>query len=83
MTITIGNLGAVLGTQLYRPKTSPRWFLGHGFALGYLVLNLVNTSVLWWSLERENKKKRAREAEWAAIREEIVSDEDVRWLFQI
>ena len=35
MTITIGNLGAVLGTQLYRPNTSPRWYLGHGFALGY------------------------------------------------
>jgi MFS family permease len=34
--ISIGNLGAVLGTQLYRPATSPRYALGHGFALGYL-----------------------------------------------
>lgn len=36
LQISIGNLGAVLGTQLYRPATSPRFFLGHGFALGYL-----------------------------------------------
>ena len=36
LQISIGNLGAVLGTQLYRPSTSPRYFLGHGFALGYL-----------------------------------------------
>jgi hypothetical protein len=36
LQISIGNLGAVLGTQLYRPNTSPRYFLGHGFALGYL-----------------------------------------------
>ena len=26
----IGDLGAALGTQLYRPKWSPRNFVGHG-----------------------------------------------------
>lgn len=82
MTITIGNLGAVLGTQLYRPATSPRWFLGHGFALGYLFFNLVNTSLLWWSLERENKSKIARKAEADQLVGEIESDEDLRWIFQ-
>jgi len=30
MQLSIGNLGAVLGTQLYRPKWSPRFFVGHG-----------------------------------------------------
>ena len=30
MQISIGNLGPVLGTQLYRPKWSPRYFVGHG-----------------------------------------------------
>jgi hypothetical protein len=30
MQITIGDLGAALGTQLYRPKWSPRNFVGHG-----------------------------------------------------
>jgi len=30
MQIAIGNLGAILGTQLYRPKWSPRNFVGHG-----------------------------------------------------
>jgi len=83
MTITIGNLGAVLGTQLYRPKTSPRWFLGHGFALGYLVCNLLNTGLLWWSLERENKAKKARSGGGELSPDDSPhSDEDVRWLFQ-
>lgn len=83
MTITVGNLGAVLGTQLYRPKTSPRWYLGHGFALGYLVMNLVNTSVLWWCLRRENEKKRVRVAggEVPGVGT-VKSDEDVRFIFQ-
>lgn len=30
MQISVGNLGAILGTQLYRPKWSPRHFVGHG-----------------------------------------------------
>jgi hypothetical protein len=83
MTITIGNLGAVLGTQLYRPNTSPRWYLGHSFALGYLFFNLVNTGALWVLLERENRVKTARVAEGErGDTESIVSDEDVRFIFQ-
>jgi len=82
MTITIGNLGAVLGTQLYRPATSPRWFLGHGFALAYLVANLLNTSALWFCLNRENKRKVERGAEAARLVGEIRDDADLRWIFQ-
>lgn len=83
MTITIGNLGAVLGTQLYRPNTAPRWFLGHGFALGYLCANILNTSLLWFFLEKENRAKRERAAAGEAGGEGTVrSDEDVRFIFQ-
>jgi predicted Na+-dependent transporter len=83
MTITIGNLGAVLGTQLYRPNTSPRWYLGHGFALGYLVANLAVVGFLWVSLNRENRIKRDRVANGEIEPHgSIVSDEDVRWIFQ-
>ena len=57
MQISIGNCGAVLGTQLYRPNTMPRYILGHSFALGYLIANLVVVSILWWILTKENKQK--------------------------
>ena len=30
MQLSIGNLGALIGTQLYRPKWSPRFYVGHG-----------------------------------------------------
>ncbi|KAH8589733.1 MFS nicotinic acid transporter-like protein [Bisporella sp. PMI_857] len=83
MTITIGNLGAVLGTQLYRPNTSPRWFLGHGFALGYLVANIGVASVLWILLNKENRVKEQRRANVELGGEGTVkSDEDVRFIFQ-
>ena len=87
MQISIGNLGAVLGTQLYRTESAPRFFLGHGFALGYLVANLVVVSALWLVLRRENRTRDGTEAvgegggrglgevEWSG-------DDDKRWIFQ-
>ena len=30
LQISIGNVGSMIGTQLYRPKSSPRFFFGHG-----------------------------------------------------
>ena len=83
MQISIGNLGAVLGTQLYRPNTSPRFYLGHGFAIGYLVANLVVVGTLWWVLKRTNERKEG-EAHGEHINHDIMveSDEDVRWIFQ-
>jgi hypothetical protein len=37
MQIAIGNLGAVMGTQLYRPKWSPRHFVGHGMVRPFVL----------------------------------------------
>lgn len=91
MQISIGNLGAVLGTQLYRTETSPRYFLGHGFALGYLVANIIVVGILWKVLQRENvEKERVRDAQ--GIRPlmgdigdadgDFLGDKDPRWIFQ-
>ena len=85
MQISIGNLGAVLGTQLYRPKTAPRYFLGHGFALGYLVANVLVVSLTWYVLARENKRRDAllagRQKE-QLDKGEWEGDDDLRWRFQ-
>ena len=87
MQISIGNLGAVLGTQLYRTESSPRFFLGHGFALGYMVLNLVVVSTLWLVLSRENKRRDAAYGDGTELRDsgdgEWLGDEDPRWRFQL
>ncbi|KAF2755209.1 MFS general substrate transporter [Pseudovirgaria hyperparasitica] len=92
MQISIGNLGAVLGTQLYRPATMPRYLLGHGFALGYLVANVVVVAVLRSVLVRENaRKERLAAADGAGDadvnrgevegRRKIEGDERVEWRF--
>ena len=59
MQISIGNCGAIIGTQLYRTQTAPRYKLGHSFALAYLVLNIVVVTTLWFLLKKENARKDA------------------------
>ncbi|KAL2009378.1 hypothetical protein VTN00DRAFT_7572 [Thermoascus crustaceus] len=88
MQISIGNCGSVIGTQLYRTETQPRFFLGHGFALGYLIANMVVTTIQFFFLRRENAKKeqererRGLTAFMGDIGEDFQGDEDPRWIFQ-
>ncbi|KZL86051.1 major facilitator superfamily transporter, partial [Colletotrichum incanum] len=84
MQITIGNLGAVLGTQLYRSNDGPRYFVGHSFALGYLLANIVVCGILYVVLKRENTRREAIAPEVQAIGdlEDWPGDKDPRWRFQ-
>ncbi|KAK0385487.1 hypothetical protein NLU13_6667 [Sarocladium strictum] len=85
MQITIGNLGAVLGTQLYRSNDGPRFVVGHSFALGYLVANALLCAVLRWVLKRENQRKAAITTEEVHSIGSIDSwpgDSDPRWRFE-
>jgi predicted MFS family arabinose efflux permease len=85
LQISIGNLGAVLGTQLYRPNTAPRYLLGHSFALGYLFFNVVVNAVIWWYLSGENKRREASGVkggfETVGDEEDWQGDDDLRWRF--
>ena len=83
MQISIGNLGAVLGTQLYRTEFAPRFFVGHGMALAYLAANICVVSILWFLLKRENERRDALGSEIKNLEvEEWQGDDDPRWRFQ-
>ncbi|KAI1254258.1 hypothetical protein MGN70_004655 [Eutypa lata] len=84
MQISVGNLGAVLGTQLYRTNSSPRFILGHSFALGYLVLNAVVVTILGLRLRRQNKEREAIAGEIKHVGEVVdwKGDSDPRWRFE-
>lgn len=84
MQISIGNCGAVLGTQLYRAGDGPRYVVGHSVALGYLVANVAVSGVLYWLLRRENERREGVAAEVKEVGElsDWDGDEDPRWRFQ-
>ena len=46
MQMAIGNLGAILGTQLYRPKWSARNFVGHGTVRPFVFFIRIGHSTL-------------------------------------
>lgn len=92
MQISIGNCGAILGTQLYRTEMEPRYYLGNGFALGYLVANILVVGTLWYVLARENAKKERQRVEQGLstlmgdigdMEGEFLGDKDPRWVFQL
>lgn len=78
----------MLGTQLYRTETAPTYYLGHGFALGYLVANLAVVSSLWLVLKRANTRKEEEEALdlhgiGIAPGTPFSGDDDPRWKFHL
>jgi len=84
MQISIGNLGAVLGTQLYRAGDGPRYIVGHSFALGYLAAHIVVAGLLWRILKRENERRAeiAEEVKAVGDLDDWRGDSDPRWRFQ-
>ncbi|KAI1267018.1 major facilitator superfamily domain-containing protein [Xylariaceae sp. FL1019] len=84
MQISIGNIGAVVGTQLYRSNDGPRFILGHSFALGYLVANAIVVSVLAIVLKRENKRREQIGQEVKDVGEILDwgGDGDPRWRYE-
>ncbi|KAI1413948.1 MFS general substrate transporter [Hypoxylon sp. FL1857] len=84
MQISIGNLGAVLGTQLYRANDGPRFIVGHSLALAYLVANAVVVTILAIRLKRENKRREAIAEEIKHVGEVVDwrGDSDPRWRFE-
>lgn len=85
MQISIGNCGAVIGTQIYRAEDSPRFVVGHSVALGYTVVSACLTIVTWRYLARQNKKKEAEEPGSGIVGGAggLKGDEDPRWRFML
>lgn len=55
-----GNLNGVVASNIYRGKDQPRYFLGHGVVLAYMVLFLFGGSTaMKFGLSKENQKRRA------------------------
>ncbi|EMD37227.1 hypothetical protein CERSUDRAFT_115117 [Gelatoporia subvermispora B] len=88
LQISVGNTGAILGTQLYR--SAPRFFLGHAFAIGYLCLAAAAAALNWYVLARRNREKeddiqgRYRDVDLGDRETRLLlGDEHPAWKFQL
>ncbi|KZP33539.1 MFS general substrate transporter [Athelia psychrophila] len=58
MQITIGDIGAIAGSLVYRPELSKhRYRKPHIIAIGYLLFAIVVATYLWINMAYENKRR--------------------------
>jgi hypothetical protein len=64
MVISIGNLGAIIGTQLYRIPLGSienrNYHVSFGFTIVWMAIGIASASALWFGLHRANKTRLAR-----------------------
>ncbi|ANB14268.1 Tna1p [Sugiyamaella lignohabitans] len=84
--ISIGDIGAIVGCQVYRPNQAPTYPAGHGVALGFLGMSIITTLILWYTLDRENKRRdeitNGPPTDKSFITgDDFTGDDDVRWRY--
>ncbi|KAJ2548462.1 hypothetical protein EV175_004826 [Coemansia sp. RSA 1933] len=63
MLNTFGQCFATVGTQIYKTKTAPRFFMGYGVCLAFTVVMIVFAIALSIILKRENARRDAQYGE--------------------
>ncbi|KAJ3530518.1 hypothetical protein NM208_g9294 [Fusarium decemcellulare] len=68
MNITLGNLGGMIGSNIYMDREAPRYQTGYGVSLACLALAIVCTLVLRFAYEKENKRRSRMSEEEIRVR---------------
>lgn len=83
--ISIGDIGAIIGTQVYRSNQAPRYALGNGFSLGFIGLTIVSSAVLRYVLSKDNAFRQTictePEDMSYVLEDDYRGDKDPRWRF--
>ncbi|CAI2180160.1 5585_t:CDS:10 [Funneliformis geosporum] len=57
MLIAFGNVGGIIGSQIYRPNDAPLYLIGHLKSAIFLIVLICFTIVQYYYLKKLNKKK--------------------------
>jgi MFS family permease len=71
--IGVGNLGGAMASNFYRAQDSPKYLLGHGLEIGFVVAGLVAVLTLRMSYSKINSK-REKSGEAEALTDEQLAD---------
>ena len=52
-----GNVQGIVSSNIYRANQTPWYPIGHGIALMYVVLAIIGTVILRYTLKRENSRR--------------------------
>lgn len=76
--IGIGNLAALIPSNVYRTRDSPRYIMGHGVVLGMVCLGLLSAPLNAFLLKRENNMR----DEWQAEQDKLPDAEKTTFTVQ-
>lgn len=57
LIISIGNLGGIIGGQMYRADDAPAYVKGNAAALGFMCAVVIISILFKYSLDRENNRR--------------------------
>jgi hypothetical protein len=57
LQIGLGNIGGIIGSNIFIATQAPRYTTGYGTGLGLLLLGMVLCTTFWYGLKLENKKR--------------------------
>lgn len=59
-----GNIGGIIGSNIFLEKEAPKYWTGYGVCLGVSCLAIISTVILWRAYNNENgRRDRMTEAE--------------------
>lgn len=73
MMITLGNIGGIVGSNIYYAREAPNYWSGYGTSLAFLLAAIASTFVLRWSYASDNRRRDAMSPE--EIREKYTEGE--------
>ena len=59
LLISLGNLGGIIGSNIYLAKEAPHYWTGYGFSLAILVVAIIVTLILRFLYARINRQREA------------------------
>ncbi|KAL1918588.1 uncharacterized protein VTP21DRAFT_2610 [Calcarisporiella thermophila] len=74
MMISFGNIGGVLGGQIYRDEHKPHYIPGHVTNAAFLAVSFIFTVLLHLYLQRENRRRDQSERAHEGIDQRVLED---------
>lgn len=59
LLISVGNMGGIMGSNIYLEREKPKYRTGFGVSLAMCCGSVIMTFVLRWAYQRENRKREA------------------------
>jgi hypothetical protein len=57
LLISVGNMGAIIGSNVYIAREAPKYHTGFGVCLAFVSIGIVMALILRFAYARENKKR--------------------------